>query len=64
MRYKKIRGLKRKVANIPQWIAGYLEFHNEHLNEYIYNKATVYVDSWDNLNFTNSQIPDPKVKAK
>lgn len=64
MRYKKIRGLKRKVANIPKWIEGYLEFHNEHLNEYNYNKAKVYVDPWDNLNFTNSQIPEPKGKAK
>ncbi|WAC01796.1 hypothetical protein N7U66_18205 [Lacinutrix neustonica] len=64
MRYKKIRGLKRKVANIPKWIEGYLEFHHEHLIEYKYNKAKVYVDPWDNLNFTNSHIREPKGKAK
>lgn len=64
LRYKKIRGLKRKVAHIPKWIEGYLEFHQEHLNNYKYNKAKIYVDPWDNLNFTNSQIQEPKGKAK
>ena len=36
----------------------------EHLNEHKYEYAKVYVDPWDNLTLTNSQIPEPKGKAK
>ena len=64
VRYKKIRGLKRKVANIQNWINGYSELNIEHLNEHKYEYAKVYVDPWDNLTLTNSQIPEPKGKAK
>jgi hypothetical protein len=64
VKYKKIRGLKRKVANIQNWINAYLELNVEHLIEYKYEYAKVYVDPWDNLTLTNSQIPEPKGKAK
>ena len=64
MRYKKIRGLKRKVANIQNCINGYLELHTDHLTEHKYKYAKVYVDPWDNLTLTDSQIPEPKGKAK
>jgi hypothetical protein len=64
VRYKKIRGLKRKVVNIPKWIEGYLELNIKHLKEYKYNYAKVYVDPWDNLSLTNSEIPEPKGQAK
>ena len=64
VRYKKIRGLKRKVANIQNWINEYLELNVGHLNEHKYEYAKVYVDPWDNLTLTDSQIPEPKGKAK
>ena len=64
VRYKKIRGLKRKVTNIQNWINEYLELNVEHLNEYKYEYTKVYVDPWDNLTLTDSQIPEPKGKAK
>ena len=64
MRYKKIRGLKRKVAKIPNWINGYSELNIGHLTEYKYEYAKVYVEPWGNLTLTNSQIPEPKGKAK
>lgn len=64
VKYKKIRGLKRKVANIQNWINEYLELNIEHLTERKYEFAKVYVDPWDNLTLTDSQIPEPKGKAK
>ncbi|UJP66397.1 hypothetical protein [Mongoliitalea daihaiensis] len=64
MRYKKIRGLKRKVANIQNWINEYLELNVDHLNEHKYEYTKVYVDPWDNMTLTDSQIPEPKGKAK
>ncbi len=64
MRYKKIRGLKRKVTNIQNWINEYLNLNIEHLNEHKYEYTKVYVDPWDNLTLTDSQIPEPKGKAK
>jgi len=64
VRYKKIRGLKRKVANIQNWISSYLELNINHLTEHKYEYAKVYVDPWDNLTLTDSQIPEPKGKAK
>ena len=64
MRYKKIRGLKRKVANIQNWINKYLILNIEHLTEYKYEYVKVYVDPWNNLTLTDSEIPEPKGKAK
>lgn len=64
MKYKKIRGLKRKVANIQNWINEYLELNIEQLTEYKYEYVKVYVDPWDNLTMTDSEIPEPKGKAK
>lgn len=64
VRYKKNRGLKRKVANIQNWINGYSELNIGHLTKHKYEYAKVYVDPWDNLTLTDSQIPEPKGKAK
>ena len=64
MRYKKIRGLKRKVVNIQNWINEYLELNVQNLTEHKYEYTKVYVDPWDNLTLTDSQIPEPKGKAK
>jgi len=41
-----------------------LEFNIEHLNEYKYNYAKVFIDPWNKLNLTNSYIPEPKGMAK
>ena len=64
MKYKKIRGLKRKITNIQNWINRYLELNIEHLTEYKYEYTKVYVDPWNSLTLTDSQIPEPKGKAK
>jgi len=64
VKYKKIRGLKRKVAKIQNWIDEYLELDIEHLSEYKYHYSKVYVQPWYNLSLTDSQIPEPKGKAK
>tara|TARA_B100001765_G_scaffold169734_1_gene112695 strand:- start:300 stop:938 length:639 start_codon:yes stop_codon:yes gene_type:complete len=64
VRYKKIRGLKRKVANIQNWINEYLKLNVKHLKEHKYEYTKVYVDPWGNLTLTDSQIPEPKGKAK
>ncbi len=64
MKYKKIRGLKRKVSKIQNWVEEYLELDNEQLSEHKYHYSKVYVQPWDNLTLTNSQIPEPKGKAK
>lgn len=64
MRYKKIRGLKSKVANIQNWIQEYLELNVLHLYEHKYLYTKVYVSPWDNLTLTDSLIPEPKGKAK
>jgi len=64
VRYKKIRGLKRKIAKIQNWIEEYLELNIEQLSEHKYHYSKVYVQPWDNLTLTNSEIPEPKGKAK
>ncbi|RKD87766.1 hypothetical protein [Mangrovibacterium diazotrophicum] len=64
MKFKKIRGLKRKIANIQNWINEYLELNIEQLTEYKYEYVKVYVDPWDNLTMIDSEIPEPKGKAK
>lgn len=64
MRYKKIRGLKKKVARIQYWIEENLELNIEHLTEHKYNYTKFYVDPWNNLILTDSQIPEPKGNAK
>ena len=64
MKYKKIRGLKKKVAKVQNWIEEYLKLDIEQLSEYKYHYSKVYVQPWDNISLTNSQIPEPKGKAK
>ena len=64
VKYKKIRGLKRKVSKIQDWIEEYLELDIEQLSEHKYHYTKVYVLPWDNLTLTNSEIPEPKGKAK
>lgn len=64
MRYKKIRGLNRKFANIKYWIDEYSELNIKHLKEHKYAYTKVYVNPWDNLTLTDGQIPEPKGKAK
>ena len=64
MKYKKIRGLKKKVAKIQNWVEEYLKLDIEQLSEYKYHYSKVYVKPWDNISLTNSQIPEPKGKAK
>ncbi len=64
VRYKKIRGLKRKVTKIQNWIEQYLELNIEQLSEYKYHYSKVYVQPWDNLTLIDSLIPEPKGKAK
>ena len=64
MKYKKIRGLKRKVEGIQKWIEEYLELDIEELSKHKYHYSKVYVQPWDNLTLTNSEIPEPKGKAK
>jgi hypothetical protein len=64
VRYKKIRGLKRKVATIPRWAEEYSQLDTQFLSERKYYYAKVYVQPWDNLSFIDSQIPEPKGKAK
>ena len=64
MKYKKIRGLKRKVSKIQNWIDEYLELDIEQLSEHKYHYSKVYIQPWDNLTLTNSEIPEPKGKAK
>ncbi|SDS10173.1 hypothetical protein SAMN05216503_1985 [Polaribacter sp. KT25b] len=64
MKYKKIRGLKKKVAKIQNWVEEYLKLDIEQLSEYKYHYSKVYVQPWDNISLTNSQIPEPKGKAK
>jgi hypothetical protein len=64
VKYKKIRGLKRKVSKIQNWIEEYLELDIEQLSEHKYHYSKVYIQPWDNLTLTNSEIPEPKGKAK
>ena len=64
VKYKKIRGLKRKVAKIQNWIEEYLELDIEQLSEHKYHYTKVYAYPWCNLTLTNSEIPEPKGKAK
>ncbi len=64
VKYKKIRGLKRKVAKIQNWIEEYLELDIEQLSKHKYRYSKVYVQPWDNLTLTKSEIPEPKGKAK
>ena len=64
MKYKKIRGLKKKVAKIQNWVEEYLKLDIEQLSEYKYHYSKVYVQPWDNISLNNSQIPEPKGKTK
>jgi hypothetical protein len=64
VKYKKIRGLKKKVAKIQNWVEEYLKLDIEQLSEYKYHYSKVYVQPWDNISLNNSQIPEPKGKAK
>jgi hypothetical protein len=41
-----------------------LKLDIEQLSEYKYHYSKVYVQPWDNISLTNSQIPEPKGKAK
>ena len=42
VKYKKIRGLKRKVANIQNWINEYLSLNVKHLNEHKYVACKIH----------------------
>ncbi len=64
MRYKKIRGQRRKVIKIQNWVKGYSMLDVEWLLRSEYGYVKVTVQPWRNLTLTNSQIPEPKGEAK
>ena len=64
MKYKKIRGLKKKVAKIYDWVEGFIELDMKQLVENNYHYSKVYVQPWDNITLTDSEFPEPKGKAK
>ena len=59
-KYKKVRGINRRLRNIDQWIN-----HNKHLNlqdlvTYQREYVKFWVSPWDRLSLTNSQFPEPE----
>src|SRR5690606_36193944 len=64
MRYKKIRGLKKKVAKISDWVEEYIALDINQLTEKNYHYSKVYVYPWDNMTLTDSEFPEPKGRAK
>ena len=64
MKYKKIRGHNRRQRDVSKWIdsESNLSISSLLIRKYQYSK--VYVQPWDNLSLTKSEIPEPNRETK
>ncbi|SSV31437.1 hypothetical protein [Acinetobacter nosocomialis] len=60
IKYKKIRGEKRRIRKIKQWIDDHLDLDITYLKRYQCEYVKFWVDPWDRLSLTNSQYPQPQ----
>lgn len=60
IKYKKIRGEKRRIRKIKQWIDNHLDLDIAYLKRYQCEYVKFWVDPWDRLSLTNSQYPQPQ----
>ncbi|WP_151761829.1 hypothetical protein, partial [Acinetobacter seifertii] len=60
IKYKKIRGEKRRIRKIKQWIDDHLDLDIAYLKRYQCEYVKFWVDPWDRLSLTNSQYPQPQ----
>ncbi len=64
MRTKKIRGHKKKWAEIDAWIAANKQLDIGNLKTYQRDHTKIWVHPWSGITVTNSQIPEPKRETK
>ena len=60
IKYKKIRGEKRRIRKIKQWIDDHLVLDTAYLKQYQCEYVKFWVNPWDRLSLTNSQYPQPQ----
>lgn len=60
IKYKKIRGEKRRIRKLKQWIDDHLDLDIAYLKRYQCEYVKFWVDPWDRLSLTNSQYPQPQ----
>lgn len=60
IKYKKIRGEKRRIREIKQWIDDHLVLDIAYLKQYQCEYVKFGVSPWDRLSLTNSQYPQPQ----
>ncbi|MEQ1078959.1 MULTISPECIES: hypothetical protein [Acinetobacter] len=60
IKYKKIRGEKRRIRKIKQWIDDHLDLDIAYLKRYQCEYVKFWVDPWNRLSLTNSQYPQPQ----
>lgn len=60
IKYKKIRGEKRRIRKIKQWIDDHLDLDIAYLKRYQCEYVKFWVDPWDRLSLINSQYPQPQ----
>lgn len=60
IKYKKIRGEKRRIRKIKEWIDDHIVLDIAYLKQYQCEYVKFWVSPWDRLSLTNSQYPQPQ----
>lgn len=60
MRLKKLRGNKRRIKEIDEWIELSTDLNIDFLKEYTYYYQKIEVQPWCNLSILNSEFPEPR----
>lgn len=64
MKYKKVRGHRRRWKHIDQWIAANKCLNAYYLQEHKRAYVKIRLAPWGNISITNSFIPQPRKKTK
>lgn len=64
MKFKKIRGHKRRWNDIEQWVESHKILDLDYLKEYKRDYAKIRIHPWSGITLTNSQTPEPKGQTK
>jgi hypothetical protein len=64
MRYKKIRGHKRRHRQLENWRLRNLDIREDLIETYQSDHIDIVVHPWCDLSLTNSAFPEPKRKTK
>lgn len=64
MRTRKIRGHKRRLKHIDNWISNNKKLDTDYLKEYQRQYVKFRIHPWSGISLTNSYFPQPKGMAK